>query len=103
MGSLLNASDVADANRAVRTLFEWRASETDWRSDPVAVTWRSAGDVRPVLDRHLFVELDQVVLPALNLKAAKSIVCRDERQKKALRRLGFIEDRTQIRNVRRWS
>lgn len=48
------------------------------------------------LQKHLFRTEDQVVVPALNLKAAKKIFCRDERQKKALRKMGFIEDRIRI-------
>ena len=50
------------------------------------------------LTRELFVKRDQVVVPSLNLKAAKKVICRDERQKKALRQMGFIEDRIEIRN-----
>jgi hypothetical protein len=30
----------------------------------------------------VFIEKDQVVVPSLNLKAAKKIICRDEKQKK---------------------
>jgi len=43
------------------------------------------------------VEHDRVVVPGLDLKAAKTVVCRSERQKKALRRMGFLEDRIEIR------
>ena len=52
------------------------------------------------LNNRLFIEADQFVLPSLNLKTAKEIVCRNERQKKKLRKLGFFEDRIKIRNVR---
>ncbi len=48
---------------------------------------------------YLFIENDQIVVPTLNLKSAKKIICRDEKQKKALRKLGFIEDRIQIQNL----
>lgn len=102
LNPLLNASDLDSANAAVKGYLEWTASLDGWESDPVAVAWRESRDVGTVLDRHLFVELDQVVLPAVNLKAAKAIVCRDERQKKKLRRMGFIEDRIWIRNVPPW-
>jgi len=40
-------------------------------------------------------------VPSLNLKTAKRIICRNERQKKALRKKGFIEDRIEIRNMPR--
>jgi len=52
------------------------------------------------LKKYVFVENDQVVVPSLNLKAAKQIICRDERQKKALRKMGFIEDRIKIKNIK---
>lgn len=101
LGPLVNAAGVAEANAAVVAFFEERAADSEWRSDAIAVTWRSSRDIGDVLGRHLFIEVDQVVVPALNLRAAKVLVCRSERQKMALRRLGFIEDRIEIRNVRR--
>ena len=52
---------------------------------------------------HLMVEEDQVVLPSLNLKSAKKIICRNEKQKKALMKMGFIEDRIKIKNIKRWN
>lgn len=45
--------------------------------------WAEHRALRPVLDRALFVEHDQVVLPALNLKAAETIVCRSDRAVRA--------------------
>jgi hypothetical protein len=50
------------------------------------------------LKQLLFVERDQVVVPSLNLKAAKQVFCQDERTKGELRKMGFIEDRIRIRN-----
>jgi len=41
------------------------------------------------------------VVPSLNLKTARHILCRNERQKKALRQVGFIEDRIEVRKVPR--
>jgi hypothetical protein len=52
------------------------------------------------LKKYVFIEKDQVVVPSLNLKCAKTIICRNEKQKKALRRMGFIEDRIQIKNIK---
>jgi hypothetical protein len=54
------------------------------------------------LRKYAFVERNQFVVPSLNLKTAKRILCRNEKQKKALRQLGFIEDRIEIRNMLRW-
>lgn len=48
------------------------------------------------LKNHLFVENDQVVVPSLNLKAAKVVFCKNEKQVKALRKMGFINDRIRI-------
>jgi hypothetical protein len=61
--------------------------------------WSKYRDIDAFLKNHVFVERGQVVTPSLNLKAAKIVICRDERPKKALRRMGFIEDRIQIRNM----
>lgn len=52
------------------------------------------------LKKYLFIEKDQVVVPSLNLKVAKKIICRNERQKKTLRKMGFIEDRIIIKNIK---
>ena len=60
------------------------------------------GDVDAYMKKHLFVEHDQVVVPRLNLKMAKQIICRNEKQKKELRRMGFIEDRIKIKNIKKW-
>ena len=69
---------------------------------PLETAWeRFRPDFDAFLRGHVFVERDQVVVPSLNLKAAKKVICRDERQKKALRRMGFIEDRIEIRNMPR--
>jgi hypothetical protein len=50
----------------------------------------------------LFTKSDQVVLPSLNLKSAKKVICRNEKDKKKLRKMGFIEDRIKIKNIKRW-
>jgi hypothetical protein len=51
------------------------------------------------LKENAFFKDDQVVVPSLNLKSAKEIHCRNEKQKKKLRKMGFIEDRIRIRNM----
>ena len=67
---------------------------------PLEAAWeRFRPDFDAFLKGYVFVERGQVVVPSLNLKVAKKVLCRDERQKKALRRLGFIEDRIVIRNM----
>ena len=95
----------------------WMVDRLDWwlaestaehgtALDPVEHRWELAWrEERPNLERllrrHVFVERDQVVVPSLNLKTAKRILCRNERQKKQLRRMGFIEDRIEIRAMPR--
>jgi hypothetical protein len=97
---LVGASNVAAADGAVRAHLDWLVSDEDLRDGTAARIWSETRDLSQVLDRCLFVEHDQVVVPALNLKAAKTIVCGSEREKKALRKLGFIEDRVEIRPPR---
>ena len=41
-------------------------------------------------DNYLFAETNQIVVPILNLKAAKKIICRNEMQKKELKKIGFL-------------
>ena len=96
---LCNAPTPDLADRAIVEHLQWLSCESDpgLRDQPVCRTWRETGDLRAVLEKHLFVKQDQVVVPALNLRAAKQVVCGDERQKRALRRMGFIEDRIVIR------
>ena len=102
--TLMNSANLDAANAAIRRDLEEMAADTDpeFADDPVRKTWLECHDVGEVLRRHLFVEHDQVVVPSLNLKAAKHIICRTEKQKKALRKMGFIEDRIEIKNVATW-
>jgi len=66
--------------------------------------WVASGrNLDVFLKNHLFVEKDQVVVPSLNLKSAKQIICRDEKQKKRLRQMGFIEDRILIKNIKHYT
>lgn len=51
--------------------------------------------------KELFSKNDQVIVPILNLKTAKKIICNNEKQKKKLRQMGFIEDRIIIRNIKK--
>ncbi len=67
-------------------------------SDSILKDWENSRNLDDYLQRYVFVERDQVVVPSLNLKAAKRIICRNERQKKKLRQMGFIEDRIRIQN-----
>ena len=99
--TLINLKNLAHANDEVQKHLDWRASDPCLCEEPESLTWCKTRDVREVLSKHLFVKHDQVVVPHLNLKAAKIIICRNERQKKVLRRMGFIEDRLAIRGSRR--
>ena len=74
--------------------------ESDEEPDEEMQAWLDASDLDSYLKKRLFIEKNQVVVPSLNLKAAKKIICRNERDKKALRKMGFIEDRIQIKNFK---
>jgi len=79
------------------------AEDFEPRIHRLAYAWREERpDLASFLRKHAFVECNQFVVPSLNLKTAKRILCRNEKQKKALRQLGFIEDRIEIRNMLRW-
>ena len=75
------------------------ALKEDDELDEVLKGWQKSPNLHEFLQQYLFVEHDQVVFPSLNLRRAKKIICRTERQKKALRKIGFIEDRIEIRNI----
>lgn len=78
-----------------------RECKLDKCMDEETIAWdRCNGDLNLFLQKYLFIEEDQVVVPSLNLKSAKQIICKDERQKKELRRMGFIEDRIKIKNIK---
>lgn len=64
--------------------------------------WKNSSSEEDYVKKYLFVKHDQVVVPSLNLKAAKQIICRNEKDFKALRKMGFIKDRISIRNDRFW-
>ncbi|MBL4847448.1 MAG: hypothetical protein JKY65_18170 [Planctomycetes bacterium] len=103
--SLKDGQSLEEMNALIEKSVRWRsecggkADALDLPVDPLKRTWRETGDLQAVFRKHLFVEHDQVVVPNLNLKAAKEIVVRCERDKKKLRRLGFIEDRIKIRKA----
>ncbi len=60
--------------------------------------WIKTNSEEEFLKKYLFVENDQVVVPSLNLKSAKKIICRNEKVFKKLNQMGFIKDRIIIRN-----
>jgi hypothetical protein len=79
---------------------EWARENCGLEDNDMLKDWSLHPYLERFRNRWLFVETDQVVLPALNLKSAKRIICRDERQRRALRKMGFIEDRIVIRNTK---
>ena len=105
-----NPADVEESlvfhlDGAVEFADEEQATGEDFdpRDHRLAYAWREERpDLASFLRKYAFVERDQFVVPSLNLKTAKRILCRNEKQKKALRQLGFIEDRIEIRNMLRW-
>jgi hypothetical protein len=71
--------------------------------DDILWQWSHSNNYEDFLNKYLFVEHDQVVVPSLNLKTAKEVFCRNEKQVKSLRRMGFIEDRIKILNSKQWN
>jgi len=99
---VLNGKNIEEQNKKI--VFEMNDIMRDMKEDeldPESIAWKSChGDFNLFLNKYLFVEEDQVVVPSLNLKAAKQIICKDEYQKKKLRKMGFIEDRIKIKNFK---
>lgn len=95
--SVWNTKNLTHANQEVRRIIQEDASDLEYRNHPVSVTWLETQNVQEVFSKHLFAKHDQVVVPQLNLKVAKQIICRNEQPKKTLKRMGFIEDRIIIR------
>ena len=84
----------------VETIKQWvkDAKEENLPDDKITTLWKRYGCLKAILDLGLFVENDQVVVPALNLKSAKMVYCRNETQVKDLLRMGYIRDRVKIMN-----
>jgi len=92
-----------EIEKQLNQFVEWQ-KEAEEPLDEELTAWVNSGrDVEKFLKDYVFVEVDQVVVPSLNLKSAKKIICRNEKHKKALRKMGFIEDRIKIMNVKRWT
>ena len=106
MGSLSNEKDFQKQNAEVIAsldrLVKWTEEDGDPLDEPLQAWVNSGKNLDKFLKDYVFVERDQVVVPSLNLKSAKKIICCNEKQKKALRRMGFIEDRIKIKNIKRW-
>lgn len=108
LGELFYSKDFDKANNKIikrlnYDVDEWEDDEDpDWIDrNPMMKFWRDNRDLDLWLKEILFVTEDQVVVPSLNLKAAKEIFCRTEREKKVLRKMGFIEDRIKLRKGQR--
>jgi hypothetical protein len=98
----MNVDAAAGLDAVLVDLKEEHGQNYDTIKYPLWAAWeRFRPDFDAFLRSYAFVERDQAVVPSLNLKSAKKVICHDERQKKALRRMGFIEDRIQIRNTLR--
>jgi hypothetical protein len=90
------------SSEIIKDLMEWekynKAENFLDDKDKVIALWMKYKNLQDLLKYGLFVEKDQIVVPSLNLKAAKIIYCRDEHQVKQLRQMGFIKDRIKILN-----
>lgn len=107
MNTLLNIKDgesLESTNKKIADDFKLVEKDCiEYKEEPDGELrdWIDCGrNLDEYLKKHVFVEKDQVVVPSLNLKLAKKIICRNERQKKVLRKMGFIEDRIIIKNIK---
>jgi len=107
MGDLMANNDLKKQNGAiVKSLNEilFDSKDDDYPLEEELADWVKSGcNLDVYLRDYVFKEKDQVVVPNLNLKSAKKIICRNEKQKKTLRKMGFIEDRIQIKNIERYT
>jgi len=106
MGDLCDSDDVKDQNKAIvdslNSILGYYEEDKEEPEDVMADWVKSGCDLDVFLKDYLFKEVDQVVVPSLNLKVAKKIICHNEKQKKKLRKMGFIEDRIVIKNLKNW-
>jgi len=104
MNALLNEETFEGQNDSVVKLLNGLVADYveagDGLDEELEFWVRSRYNLDDFLRDYLFVEYDQLVVPSLNLKSAKQVICRNERQKKKLRKMGFIEDRIKIRNIK---
>ena len=105
MNSLLNESNFEKQNKSIIKTMESIVSmyeeEIDEKPEGEVLDWLNSGcDLNRYLTDYVFKEKDQIVVPSLNLKSAKKIICKNEAQKKKLRKMGFIEDRILIKNLK---
>lgn len=108
LNTLINCKDPVKNGNEELTKFldqcvKWNEEDNvDSTKDDTISAWIGRRNLDLFLKEKLFVENDQVVLPSLNLKAAKTIYCRDEHQVKTLRNMGFIKDRIKILKSKCW-
>ena len=103
MNTIANSDNFENQNKDITKFFnevvDFYKKENE-SLDEEAKDWINSGcNLDIFLKKYVFVEKDQVVVPSLNLKSAKKIICRNEKQKKKLRKMGFIEDRIEIKNI----
>ena len=102
MDPLLDKKEFDKQNKAIENMFN--SIVQDYRNnneepeDEFSDWVKSGCNLEVFMRDYLFQEVDQIVVPSLNLKSAKKIICFNEKQKKKLRKMGFIEDRISIKN-----
>jgi hypothetical protein len=104
MNVLMNVEGFEEQNKEIIERLNSYIDDEYERGDSIELDdWADSGrNLDIFLKKYVFVEKDQIVVPSLNLKSAKKIICRNEKQKRKLRKMGFIEDRIQIKNIKPW-
>jgi len=105
LNSIINDKDFNKQNekivKSLNEMLEYYAEENEEVDEAYLIDWINSGkDLSVYLNKYVFKEINQVVVPSLNLKVAKKIICSNEKQKKKLRKMGFIEDRITIKNIK---
>jgi len=104
LNALINEDVFEKQDKAIEKMFNSMVQdckEEHEEPDGEIADWISSGcNLETYLKQYLFQEVDQVVVPSLNLKSAKKIICHNEKQKKKLLKMGFIEDRILIKNIK---
>jgi len=106
MNSLMNEEVFEKQNKAIEKMLnsiylDCKAEDEEIEGE-IADWVKSDCNLDKFFKDYLFKEVDQVVVPSLNLKSAKKIICSNEKQKKKLRKMGFIEDRIEIKNLKNY-
>ena len=100
INALVDRTNVRSLEKIIREYFRETNIEDDKGELKGEDRMFQVRDYEDWRDNYLFIENGQVVVPKLNLKSAKEIICNNEKQKRYLRKMGFINNRIKIMNFK---